>query len=155
MEIRYDSYCGLYCGACPYLLATETGTIKEFAAMDQMPAEEAACGGCKSDVQARFCRECRMRQCARDRGLETCGACPEYPCERLTAFRHDVYPHHSVVFRNQGVIKHGGLAAWLAGQRERWRCPRCGRRFTWYDAGCEGCGADLYDCRAEEKDLDL
>ena len=29
----------------------------------------------------------------------------------------------------------------------------CGACVTRYDEECDGCGAELYDCRAEERDL--
>ena len=31
MKFRYDTYCGLYCGACPVILAIEENRLEEFA----------------------------------------------------------------------------------------------------------------------------
>jgi hypothetical protein len=49
----YDSYCGLSCGACGTLLATEKG---------KTDGSGGQCMGCKSELLARGCSErCLMR----------------------------------------------------------------------------------------------
>ena len=65
--------CGLYCGWCPYYVA---GT------------EEFRCGGCWTR------EECRIRNCASERGLRVCTFCPEFPCQRL----YDMYGRMSEFF---------------------------------------------------------
>jgi len=155
MEYRYDSYCGLYCGACPALVGTARGQAAELAKEEKMTVEDVSCAGCKSDVTAVYCRDCDLRACARARGVEFCFDCGDYPCVQLTGFRRDKSPHHSVIFKNLNAIREGGAAAWLAEQERRWRCAACGERFTWYDRACEKCGAALYDCRQEERGLDV
>jgi hypothetical protein len=153
VEPVYDSYCGLYCGACPVLSANERGDVEKRAAEWKMSPEELRCWGCKTDVTAVFCTDCEIRRCARERGVEFCSACDEYPCDRLTSFAEDEHPHHSVVLKNLEIIESKGLRSWLDERKERWSCPVCGARFTWYDCKCAGCGATTYDCRDEERDL--
>ena len=114
---------------------------------------DLTCRGCRTVVTASWCTDCEMRLCARERGLAFCSHCDDYPCEHNKAFQADKHPHHSPVLKNLEAIAEGGGEAWLAAQLERWKCPSCGARFTWYDEECEGCGAELYDCRAEERDL--
>ena len=65
--------CGLYCGWCPYYVA---GT------------EEFRCGGCWTR------EECRIRNCASERGLRVCTFCPEFPCQKL----YDMYARMSEFF---------------------------------------------------------
>ncbi|HUT98453.1 MAG TPA: DUF3795 domain-containing protein [bacterium] len=153
MEPIYDTYCGLYCGACPVVLANERGNVEQRAAEWGMKPEELACFGCRSQTTAVFCTDCGMRLCARNRGIRSCCECGEYPCEILKNFQADEHPHHSVILKNLETIREKGLDAWLAEQAGRWRCPGCGARFTWYDTKCAECGAELYDCRVEERDL--
>ena len=154
-NFNYGAYCGLYCGACAILVATERGEVEKLLEKEEAAAytvEQLTCHGCKTDVLACFCADCEMRRCARERGLAFCCDCDDYPCELNKGFQADEHPHHSVVLKNLEAIREGGAEAWLAAQLERWSCPSCGARFTWYDEKCESCGAELYDCRAEERD---
>ncbi|OPL18360.1 MAG: hypothetical protein AVO35_05810 [Candidatus Aegiribacteria sp. MLS_C] len=157
MGLRYDSYCGLNCGACPVGMANEAGdadVLKELAERWGMDVRELECAGCKSPVTAVFCSECRIRSCARERGLEFCFQCAEYPCDRLVSFSDDDAPHHSVVLKNLSRIREAGLRKWLQEQSERWSCEVCGRRFGWYSETCPGCGSVLYNSVLEERDLE-
>ena len=43
------------------------------------------CDGCKTESGRLFsgCSKCQVRKCARERGVENCAHCDEYPCEEL------------------------------------------------------------------------
>ena len=155
MDYRYDTYCGLYCGACPVLVANRKGTVDELAKKIETDPAELVCAGCKSDTRKDSRADCEFALCALEKGVEFCCDCGEYPCKRLTDFRDDEWAHHSAVIKNLDRLKEIGLEAWLAEQNERWTCPACGARFDWYDEKCPDCGAGTYDARAEEKDVKL
>ncbi|MGD8719459.1 MAG: DUF3795 domain-containing protein [Candidatus Zixiibacteriota bacterium] len=155
--IGYGAYCGLYCGACWELVATERGEVeklREDAESAAYTAEQLSCRGCRTDVVAFFCLDCEMRSCAQERGVAFCSDCGDYPCEYVREFQADKYAHHSAVLKNLDTIRERGADAWLVEQEERWKCPSCGARFTWYEDTCGDCGAELYDARAEEGDLE-
>ena len=97
--------------------------------------------------------DCRIKLCARDRGVDHCYECAGYPCARLVAFRNDECAHHSVVLKNQEAKREQGVGRWLEAQQARWSCPTCGRASSWYDKACQGCGGALYNCEDEEADL--
>jgi hypothetical protein len=153
-DLRYDSYCGLYCGACPILKANVEGTVVTKAEEWELPAADLVCNGCKSKINAGLSADCVMRLCAQDHGLESCGDCDDFPCGTIQTFERDGYPHHTLVIANQRAICMYGVDAWLEKQKERWSCPKCGEGFTWYEEECAKCGAELYDACAEEEDLD-
>lgn len=153
MASRYDTYCGLYCGACDTLLANEQDRVGLLARRWKMSAEALTCRGCKSGVASVWCTKCEIRRCAMARGVEFCFECTDYPCNQLRAFAADDSPHHSVVLKNLEAIRVKGVAAWLEEQKARWSCPQCGTRFSWYDRRCGRCRQRLYDCRGEEADL--
>jgi len=155
MAYRYDTYCGLYCGACTVLRANELGTLEQTAERWGTETADLRCHGCKSDVRSVYCRDCSIRSCAVSRGVEFCFACDEYPCAQLAAFRNDRYAHHSIVLRNLEFIRAHGLDAWLEEQAARWRCPTCGTRFVWYDETCGACGAAVQSCVDEERELEI
>lgn len=153
--MRYDSYCGLYCGACEVLLLGEKGLLEEKAGEWKRKPEDLRCQGCKSDVISVYCRNCDIKMCAEGRGVEYCFECPDFPCPVLKEFRNDEYAHHSVVFHNLNLIREQGLESWLKAQEKRWSCPECGEKFSWYDKKCSRCGARIINCRDEEKDLHI
>jgi hypothetical protein len=153
MKTRYDSYCGLYCGACPILVATVKGEVEAKAAEWDLPVEDIVCHGCKTKVNAGLSADCVMRLCARDRGLDFCVECDEYPCGTVQTFERDGYPHHTLITANSEAIADGGVDVWLEEQKKRWSCPACGTAFTWYEEECAECGGKLYDAFAEEADL--
>ena len=43
------------------------------------------CDGCMSDTGRLFsgCINCTIRECNKSKGLENCGYCDKYPCEKL------------------------------------------------------------------------
>ena len=97
--------------------------------------------------------DCKIKLCARDRGVDHCYECAGYPCARLVAFRNDECAHHSVVLKNQEAKREQGVGRWLEAQQARWSCPTCGRASSWYDKAYPGCGGALYNCEDEEADL--
>ncbi|NLI98041.1 DUF3795 domain-containing protein [bacterium] len=158
MEFRYDSFCGLNCGACPVLGANERGDeewIKKAADEEPCTVNDLRCHGCKTDVTAMFCTDCGMRLCARGKGLEFCSECGDFPCQTIANFRNDEAPHHSAIFKNLRTILDKGVKGWLAEEETRWSCPECGTRFYWYSGKCSHCGAELYNSVKEEPELDI
>lgn len=157
MKVRHDSCCGLNCGACPVGLANETDDAAALSRMAREWGTEPSllvCGGCRSETTIPFCARCGMRKCAISRGHDFCIECRLFPCETLTAFRNDRMPHHSVVFRNLERIREMGAEKWLASEEQRWSCPSCGKRFSWYETVCGSCGGPLLDAVEEEKRLE-
>ncbi len=156
MPFRYDSYCGIFCGACRVMGANERGDtewLEKFAAEHKCTLEDLNCHGCKSAQADICCADCDTRTCARAKGVEFCIECAEYPCQELSDFRNDKYAHHSTIFKNLAAIKEMGVEAWLAEEKKRWACPQCGERFYWFSEKCARCGAELYNATREEPDL--
>ena len=151
MNSRYDTYCGLYCGACPVLRANEENRVAKQAEEWKTQPEEITCHGCKSDVLSGYCRSCEIKACAVEKGLEFCVDCTEYPCACLVAFRDDEWLHHSAITRNLMELERIGLVRWLEAQAARWRCPACSHRTSWYDETCSACGANVVSSCDEEK----
>jgi len=159
-EFRYDSYCGLYCGACDILSAYKNG-IKtgKSPQWSDMPSElsnlpfnarkfEIKCYGCMTDTVFAGCSKCVIRKCAMNKtGIETCLDCTSYPCWRLkiTALARKVLkleeklPHLKTIKLNIEVIKNNGMHVWLEEQNRKWQCPHCGKRLSWYRASCIDC----------------
>jgi len=151
---RYDSYCGIYCGACENVDAKKRGQLAELAKRAEKPVEQLDCDGCKSEVITQCCVNCKIRACAVERGYETCVECAECPCGHFEPFKKgDFYPLYVLMMNNLKTTKRTGLDAWLKERKKRWSCADCGTPFWWYQKTCDDCGAKLYDCEAEAEDL--
>jgi len=164
MGTNFDSYCGIFCGACSIMVSYRTGikdplaeffneeNVRSFFAMQgvEFPDEpfEHKCNGCKTDVLFVNCRPCRIRACAEAKNVQHCVECSDYPCE-LFKFQfcnpdvHEKLPHSKMSVINLDRIKETGVSRWLAEQEASWRCPDCGTGFSWYANVCSHCGREL------------
>jgi hypothetical protein len=91
------AYCGLNCDECPVFLAT---SVDDDAARTQVAEEwskkfqwnlapsDINCDGCKTMGGRTFgyCRECRIRECGSERGIDNCALCEEYACLKIQGF---------------------------------------------------------------------
>ena len=153
MKFRFDTYCGLYCGACELMNAFRAGKQKEMAEQWNMDPEDIKCYGCKSGDESCWCNDCEFKRCAIEKGVDFCGECTEYPCKMLKDFQADDAVHHSSVLRGCDRIKEIGMEKWLTEQAIRWSCEQCGATSTWYRENCDKCGAELINCIKEENSL--
>lgn len=82
--------CGDDCNYCPRYLATKSGNeerLKDVARVWQIigwrdttePPEKLMCQGCAS------LKTCGLgiKECVIEKDADSCGKCPDYPCERL------------------------------------------------------------------------
>ncbi len=82
--------CGYRCDLCPGYSgnirsdkdrqATSDGWHKYFGF--RIAPEDINCGGCFGDNEP-LDKECPVRPCVLQRGLDNCGYCPDMPCEKL------------------------------------------------------------------------
>ena len=94
---EYIAYCGLDCETCEARLATVNNdnelrikVSKEWSELNgvEITPEMINCSGCRiPGVKTVYCDSlCPIRQCAREKQMETCGDCPEMKsCEKVGA----------------------------------------------------------------------
>jgi hypothetical protein len=82
--------CGIDCAACPAFLATRSGdrtrleeVLKTWTANPEMTVDDLLCDGCHGERVSKDCRVCWIKDCAREREVETCAECRQYPCAAL------------------------------------------------------------------------
>jgi hypothetical protein len=95
--------CGLDCSKCDSYVATQSNDqialavlaekwTKEYNASG-LTAANVQCDGCMTEGRKiGHCSECQIRLCAIEHGLANCAVCPDYACEKLTAFLQQVPP---------------------------------------------------------------
>ena len=133
-NLKYVTYCGLYCGLC-----SQRGRIPHQARMlkDTMSKEgyeywgselpnfnefwkfitdlsdpESSCPGCRQGGGPPFCG---IRKCAQKRGVEVCVFCEEYPCHRIEALEKG-YP---TLVSDGKRMREIGIGTWIEEQKER------------------------------------
>lgn len=147
-EFNPDTYCGIYCGACSIVAYGKTGRADAFAAcLADVPKEDLVCGGCKSENIYAGCGTCMLRRCARDKGVEHCTDCADYPCAMYRRWQKAAkfLPHAREAASSLEIIRRDRAENWLESQKRRWSCPSCGAPFSWYAQECGSCGFSLAD----------
>jgi hypothetical protein len=87
-------YCGIICSDCPVLIATQKNDDAERRRVAEIftkqygteyKPEAINCDGCLSDSPRIFsyCNLCNVRKCGREKHVENCAHCGNYPCEEL------------------------------------------------------------------------
>lgn len=90
-------FCGIVCTECKAYLATQHNSNAERKKVAQewskqyhkeFKPEEINCDGCTSDGKRHigYCQICEIRTCGRQKNINNCASCNEYPCEKLTQF---------------------------------------------------------------------
>ncbi len=75
--------------------------------------------------------------------LRFCFECAVYPCKRLKALdkRYRTKYHMSMI-ANLDQIRDQGMAALLAQEAQKWRCPTCGGSLCCHNGLCMNCQLD-------------
>lgn len=115
---RMTAPCGMDCFNCPIYLANEDSELREKISKNlDIPFEKATCNGCRDEEGAPHCfnwtEPCSVYKCAKERGLDFCFQCAEFPCDYLHPYadRASELPHNTKVF-NLCLIKKMGLESW-------------------------------------------
>ncbi len=88
--------CGITCTECPAYIATQTDdndlrtkTAGEWSKMfnAEIKQEHINCDGCNTPgKKIQHCSECEIRACGLAKGVENCGHCADYACDKLEGF---------------------------------------------------------------------
>jgi len=116
MDLRkVTAPCGIDCFNCEVYHSNITTEIAErLAKAFGFDPENAPCPGCR---EAGGCRlhwdNCETLDCVKERGVEFCYECPDFPCSRLLpcAEAAERYPHNLKAF-NLARIKSVGFEQW-------------------------------------------
>ena len=122
MDRKYACYCGLYCENCAVKVKVEPAAKVLYDEMKAAGFEDviafipggdgfwpflkgmAVDGVCVSCVDGGGDPGCAVRICAKEKGLEMCAFCVEYPCDKLSPFitRNPVLEHDNALLRDKG-----------------------------------------------------
>ena len=70
MKNEFPSSCGINCDECEY-------------------KEKVNCPGCIAAKGQMFWGKCELAMCCVEKGLQHCGQCSEFPCDKLREYSYD------------------------------------------------------------------
>jgi len=146
-----SAVCGLFCPSCTLFIGTheEPSRLEAIAERLGRSVEDCKCEGCRSEKRSYYCENlCSMVACATEKGVEFCGACDEYPCEKLEEFQAE-RPHRIELWESQERITKVGCTQWFDEMLEHYSCPNCQTINSAYDFACRVCGL-VPSCRYVE-----
>ena len=133
MNKRYMCYCGLYCENCAVKAKVGPASIVLYDEMKKAGFEDiihfipdgegfwrflksvAKEGACISCQEGSGNPGCIVRICAKEKGVEMCALCADYPCEKFDEF-FKAYP---VLKNDNDLLREKGLNEWNKMQEER------------------------------------
>jgi hypothetical protein len=132
MEERLIAPCGMNCGICSAYLAWSHGVPRQ-------RGKTIHCTGCRPrDKKCAFIkRECPLLL---NRSIEFCLECSNFPCLRLKRLDERYRNKYKMsMIENLHQIKEDGMEAFLAAQRAKYRCVRCGGVVCVHNGRCYDC----------------
>ena len=152
------SPCSLYCGVCAIHIAHRDNNLKlkerlvslyqggtpgkgTLPNSDTLTVDDIHCRGCLSDDQFMHCRQCDIRKCAQERGLEGCHQCDDFPCDYIENFSMAV--GKKVILRAVPYRREFGTEKWVQDEEARYVCPECGNKVFRGAMKCNQCKAQL------------
>ena len=126
------SPCGLYCGVCAVYLAyiSNDNDFKKklFPIYEKWGAktiEDIACTGCLSDdVVFPFCQTCAIKNCIKEKNLEGCRQCDDFPCKILKQWPSP--EGKEVMLKEIPIWRELETEKWIENIEGKNKCPECG-----------------------------
>jgi hypothetical protein len=81
-------YCGYDCGLCaarsddPAVRQRLVDGWRKYFGHQGYTAENVRCDGCRADGRLAD-KSCKARPCAKERGVESCALCDDFPCDKV------------------------------------------------------------------------
>jgi hypothetical protein len=127
------SACGLNCANCDIYMASHGDEDARKSIVDwfrderniDLDPEQVRCEGCMGDSERHWSPDCGMMTCAKERELEHCFECGEFPCSRNEEFSADGTPHHRRTIENSKRMRQMGLKAWKQEQMKKGKIVFC------------------------------
>jgi hypothetical protein len=94
------------CSNCPiFIAAQDQGKARALAAAWQMNGYADAvpewfrCQGCRGPDELVWSEDCAVRSCCKEKVMESCAVCDEFPCLKILAFESEGGHHGDAVSR--------------------------------------------------------
>jgi hypothetical protein len=107
--------------------------------------EKERCSGCNGPNKSKpkYCVFCRIKLCEHRprKGFRFCFACGKFPCRRLRQLDLRYRTRYGMsMIENLQSIEQEGIRKFIAKQKIRWACPKCGSLLSVHRDECQNCG---------------
>ncbi len=127
------SVCGLNCNECDMYKASHGDEkcreeIAEWFKKKRnmtLKVEQIRCEGCRGPIEDNWSSDCKMMKCAKEKNLDFCFQCEDFPCATVNDFASDGAAHHKRTVENMKRAKIVGLNGWIAEQVKKGRPTFC------------------------------
>jgi hypothetical protein len=126
---------------CGVYIATRDNNQKfkeKLTTVYNVPVEQIDCQGCLSNRVFPYCQVCPIKSCARDKKIEGCFQCGDFPCKLIDEFPIPV--GKKVIMRAVPEWKELGTEKWMEAEEKRYTCPVCGNPAFRGAKRCRNCG---------------
>ena len=126
MNSKLIAPCGMNCGTCSAYLR-----------------DKNHCSGCNvEEAGKKYCLNCRIKHC--DKLIDKfCFDCAKFPCLRMRQLDKRYRTKYGMsMIENLKSIRDIGLDEFVANERERWKCPGCGKVICVHKKNCIYCGRE-------------
>ena len=100
------------------------------------------CDGCLNSDKGKpeHCRKCKIKECVIKKSLSYCFECSEFPCELIKNLEKSYNKRYRVsLMGNNRFVQTFGLERFMAQQKEKYTCPKCGGIISIHDGECSEC----------------
>jgi len=139
-KMKLAAPCGLYCGVCAIYIAHKDNNVKFKERLPKVYGvnlEDIRCEGCLSNDLFKYCQVCPIRFCAKEKGIEGCHRCGDFPCQLIDKFPIPV--GKKVIHRAIPAWRELGTDKWMEEEEKRYHCPHCGYKLFRGAKKCRNC----------------
>ncbi len=146
VEVRKEllSPCGLWCGVCSIYIAHKNNNLKFKEKLFPVykafakTADDIACTGCLSEGTVfPVCQVCAIKKCCKDKNIDGCYQCEEFPCKYIDNFPIPV--GKKVILRSVPFWRQHGTEKFVEAEINRYHCPDCGNQLFRGAKRCNKC----------------
>ena len=146
MEVKKEllAPCGLWCGVCSIYIAHQDNNTKFKEKLLHVyrafakNVDDIACTGCLSDdIVFPVCRKCPIKNCCKEKSIDGCHQCDEFPCKFIDNFPIPV--GKKVISRAIPYWREHGTEKFVEEEKKRYHCPECGNQLFRGAKRCNKC----------------
>jgi len=146
VEVKKEllSPCGLWCGVCSIYIAHKNNNLKFKEKLFPIykafakTVDDIACTGCLSEGTVfPVCQVCAIKKCCKDKNIDGCYQCEEFPCKYIDIFPIPV--GKKVILRSVPFWRQHGTEKYVEAEINRYHCPDCGNQLFRGAKRCNKC----------------
>lgn len=105
------------------------------------------CPGCNfvSPDKPNYCLHCIIKNCEyfSKNNAKYCYNCDKYPCKRMKQLDKRYRTRYGMsMIENLNTIKSQGIRKFVASEKQKWTCEKCGNIICVHRPNCPVCGAE-------------